>query len=105
MTYSNYNGRLWNGHRDKYCNKDYFSREEAYEESRYTAYRNQSLPEGYTAYNEHAESVYKYDQYEYDLAEPQIAHRSKQSFCKKMRSFCSDMGRLISFYKNRIQKI
>ena len=47
--------------------------------------------------NGNVESVYMYDRYEYDLAEPQTSHGQKQSFCKKMKSFCSDMGRLIRF--------
>ena len=49
----------------------------------YDSYRNQDLPEGYTAYggNGNVQSVYMYDRYEYDLAEAQNAPRLKQSFC------------------------
>ena len=66
----------------------------------YDSYRNQDLPEGYTAYggNGNVQSVYMYDRYEYDLAESPTAHRPKRSFCERMKSFCSDMGRLIRKY-------
>ena len=70
------------------------------DEECYDSYRDQVLPEGYTAYggNGNVESVYTFDRYEYDLAESPTAHRPKQSFCEKMKSFCSDMGRLIREY-------
>ena len=72
------------------------------EEGCYDGYRDQVLPEGYTAYggNGNVNSVYMYDQYEYDRAESPTAHRQKQSLCERMRSFCSDMGRLTRFYIN-----
>ena len=68
------------------------------DEEGYEGYREHFVPEGYTAYceNGNGEPVYMYDQYEYDRAESPTAHRQKQSFCKKMRSCCSDMGRLAS---------
>ena len=67
------------------------------DEGCYDGYHDKNLPEGYTAYGENGcvESVYMYDRYEYDLAESPTAHRQKRSLCKRMRSFCSDMGRLI----------
>ena len=70
------------------------------EEGCYDGYKDQVLPEGYTAYGEngYVNSVYMYDRYEYDLAESPTAHRQKQSLCKRMGSFCSDMGRLTRFY-------
>ena len=85
--------------------KHYFSYAETYDENRYDAYRDQILPEGYTPYDGHAESIYTFDQYEYDLAEPQTARRPTESFGKRMRSFCSDMGRLIHLSKNCMWKI
>ena len=69
------------------------------EEGCYDGYKDQVLPEGYTAYGEngYVNSVYMYDQYDCDLAESPTANRQKQSLCKRMRSFCSDMGRLTRF--------
>ena len=61
----------------------------------YDSYRNQDLPEGYTAYGGNENM---YDRYEYDFAESPTAHRPKRSFCERMKSFCSDMGRLIRKY-------
>ena len=70
------------------------------DEECYDGYHDQVLPEGYTAYAEKddVESVYTFDRYEYDLAESPTAHRPKRSFCERMKSFCSDMGRLIRKY-------
>ena len=66
----------------------------------YNGYCGQVLPEGYTAYgeNENNESIYVFDQYEYDRAESPTAQRQKQSLCKRMQFFCNDMGRLILSY-------
>ena len=66
----------------------------------YNGYCGLGLPEGYTAYGENGnnESIYMFDQYEYDRSESPTAHRQKRSLCKRMQSFCSDMGRLILSY-------
>ena len=78
-----------------------FSYTEAYEpsydakEGRYEGYREQNLPEGYTAYGENGNAEAVYDRYdpEYDYSE--LGSRPKQNCCKRLRSCCSDMGRFI----------
>ena len=78
-----------------------FSYTEAYEpsydakEGRYEGYRDQNLPEGYTAYGENGNAEAVYDRYdpEYDYSE--LGSRPKQNCCKRLRSCCSDMGRFI----------
>ena len=77
------------------------NREESFEpsydakEGRYEGYRNPDLPEGYTAYGETGHGDPVYDRYEYDQAESPSGQRPKRSLCKRLRSGCSDMGRLI----------
>lgn len=72
---------------------------EAYEpsydakEGRYEGYRDQNLPEGYTAYGENGNADPVYDRYDPDYVK--LEARPKQNCCKRLRSCCSDMGRLI----------
>ena len=67
-------------------------------DGRYEGYREQNLPEGYEAYGENGNAEAVYDRYEedYDVAGTEEGYRRpKQSCCKRLRSGCSDMGRLI----------
>lgn len=80
-----------------------FSYTEAYEpsydakEGHYEGYRKQNLPEGYTAYGENGNADPVYDRYdpEYTSEYDPLEARPKQNCCKRLRSCCSDMGRLI----------
>ena len=72
------------------------------EEGHYEGYRDSKLPEGYTPYRQNAGAVpdSEYDRYEYDHAESPNDQRPKKSPCEKLRSCCSDMGRLITSLLN-----
>ena len=65
-------------------------------EGHYEGYRERELPEGYTPYrqNDGAVPESEYDRYEYDHGESPNGQRPKKSLCEKLRSCCSDMGRL-----------
>ena len=78
-----------------------FSYTEAYEpsydakEGRYEGYRDQNLPEGYTAYGENGNADPVYDRYDDEYDPEYKPLEPKQNCCKRLRSCCSDMGRLI----------
>ena len=62
----------------------------------YQGYRDQNVTEGYEAYGENGNGEAVYDRYEDDYErESTDGRRPKQSCCKRLRSCCSDMGRLI----------
>ena len=66
------------------------------QEKRYEGYRDQNLANGYEAYGENGNAEAVYDRYDYTYeTESTIGRRPKQSCCKRLRSCCSDMGRLI----------
>ena len=56
------------------------------------------LPKGYTPYGQNcnAEAIAEsdYDRYEYDYRASPNDQRRKETSCEKLRSCCSDMGRL-----------
>ena len=61
----------------------------------YEPYRDSKLPEGYTPYRQNTGvSESEYDRYEYDHGESPNGQRPKKTLCEKLRSCCSDMGRL-----------
>ena len=65
-------------------------------EGRYEGYRGQNLANGYQAYGENGVAEAVYDRYDYTYeTESTIDQKPKQSCCKRVRSCCSDMGRLI----------
>ena len=63
-------------------------------EGRYEGYRDPNLPEGYEAYGENGNAEAVYDRYDPEYEYEQFP-RPKKSCCKRLRSGCSDMGRLI----------
>ena len=82
------------------------SQEPSYDarEGRYEGYRDPNLPEGYAPYGENgnAEAVYdRYDEDYDDVGTEEGYRRPKQSCCKRLRSGCSDMGRLIKSLNSR----
>ena len=85
------------------------SQEPSYDarEGRYEGYRDPNLPEGYAAYGENGNAEAVYDRYdpEYDYEDIDGGRRLKQSCCKRLRSGCSDMGRLIKSLNTRPLKL
>ena len=60
------------------------------------SYRDSNVMAGYEAYGENGNAEAVYDRYEYDYEiESTDGRRPKQSCCKRLRSYCSDVGRLI----------
>ena len=64
-------------------------------EGRYEGYRDSNVAEGYEAYGENGNGEAVYDRYDDEYEEMPGGRRPKQSCCKRLRSCCSDMGRLI----------
>ena len=66
-------------------------------EGRYEGYRDSNETKGYEAYGENGNAEAVYDRYEYDYEiESTDGRRPKKSCCKRLRFYCSDVGRLIS---------
>ena len=63
---------------------------------RYEGYRDKNLANRYEAYARNGKAEGDYDRYDYTYdIESTIDRRAKLSCCKRVRSYCSDMGRLI----------
>ena len=65
----------------------------------YEGYRDQNLPDGYTAYGQNCNVNHEaeYDRYDYDHAESPSDNRPKRDSCERLKACCCDMGRLIYF--------
>ena len=63
----------------------------------YEGYRDQNLPDGYTAYRKSFDRnpEGEYDRYEYDHAESPSDNRPERYSCERLKACCCDMGRLI----------
>ena len=65
----------------------------------YEDYCDQNIPDGYTAYGQNCNTndEAEYDRYEYDYAKSPSDKRPERDSCERLKSCCSDMGRLLQF--------